>query len=298
MRTIEFLRDPAVAHIYLYAALAALPVVLACGILSVVVVVKRLGFVGQGVSHSAFGGIGVAALLAAMGVLPTGTWEPAAQMGVVLLFCIGAALGMAAVSDRRTVPVDTAIGMFLVASMAIGAVLVQASRTIAERNGRTGMVQSWESILFGSITAAGPADIRLGLIIGAVVVGAAWWFRRPMMFWCFDEESAVAFGVPSRWMKTLLLVLLALAVVTAMKLAGVILATALLVLPGAAALKMTDRLRPALAWSCGFGCLSLIAGLVLSIETDWQAGPSVVLVLVALFAAATVGTRWRMGAAK
>lgn len=297
MRLIEFLRDPAVAEIYLHAALAAIPVVLACGVLSVIVVVKRLGFVGQGVSHSAFGGIGVAALLAALGMMPVGAWESAAQMMVVLVFCIGAALGMAAVSDRRTVPVDTAIGMFLVGSMAVGAVLVQVARGIAEGRGRVGMVQSWESILFGSITASGPADIRLGFLIAALVLGAAWWFRRPMMFWCFDEESATAFGVPTRGMKTLLLVLLALAVVTAMKLAGVILATALLVLPGATALKLTDRLRPALAWSCGVGMLSLFGGLVLSIETDWQAGPSVVLVLLGLFALAMgLGAVRRAGA--
>lgn len=295
MRTIEFLRDPAVASIYAHALLAALPVMLACGVLSVLVVVKRLGFVGQGVSHSAFGGIGIAALLAALGVLPTGDLEGVAQLAVVLVFCIASALGMAAVSDRRTVPVDTAIGLFLVASMALGAVLVQASRGIAERAGRTGMVQSWESILFGSITAAGPADIALGCIIGAVVVGGAWWFRRPMMFWCFDEDSALAFGVPAGRMKVLLLVLLALTVVTAMKLAGVILATAMLVLPGATALKITDRLWPALGWSCGCGLVSLIAGLVLSIETDWQAGPSVVLVMVALFAGAMIVGKLRSG---
>lgn len=283
MRTLEFLRDPAMREIYFHAALAGLPLVLACAVLSVLVVVKRLGFVGQGVSHSAFGGIGVAALCSAWGFLPDGAWAGPAHLALVLVFCIVAALGMAAVSDRRTVPVDTAIGMFLVGSMAVGAILVQLARGVAERAQRPGMVQSWESILFGSITAAGSADVALSVLSGAIVLTVLWWVRRPLLFWSLDEESAAAFGIRARRVKALLLILLAVAVVTAMKLAGVILATALLVLPGAAALKLTDRLYGAVARSCGIGVTALVVGLVVSIETDWQAGPSVVMVMVLCF---------------
>lgn len=278
MKTVQLLTDPDYAdmrHIVLIAMVAGLSVVVMCGILSPLVVIKRLGFVGQGVSHSAFGGIGIAAVLGAAGwIVPGG----GAEFAVIVAFCIAAALGMASVSDRRTTPVDTAIGMFLVGSMALGAVLVQASGTQA----------SWESILFGSILVAGEREAIAGWVLACAISLAAWWWRRPMLFWTFDEESASAFGVPAKRMKLTLMILLTLAVVTAMKLAGVILATALLVLPGAIALRLSDRLWSVMALSVGAGVVGLLGGFVASIEFNWQAGPSMVLVLTLLFAAAAV----------
>ncbi|MBS0195646.1 MAG: metal ABC transporter permease [Planctomycetes bacterium] len=299
MRTLEYFADPAMREMYLSALLAALPVVVTCGVLSVPVVVKRLGFVGQGVSHAAFGGVGVAALVGAFGLMPATEWNAAlAQMCIIVAFCGAAALGIAAVSDRRAMPVDTAIGVFLVASMAVGAVLVQVSRGVAEQRGHPGMVQSWESILFGSVIGAGWGEVVISAAVCCIVLGTLWWWRRPLTFWALDEESARAFGVPGGRMKTILMLLLAVAVVAAMKLAGVILATALLVLPGATALKLTVRLRRAVVLACVLGIGGLLAGLVLSIETDWQTGPSVVLVLTVLFFAVTLAkSRGVLGAA-
>lgn len=272
------------------ALLAGLSVVVMCGVLSVLVVVKKLGFVGQGISHSAFGGIGLASLLAAAGWIPEGTLV---QLAVVVLFCIGAALGISAVSDRRTVPVDTAIGMFLVGSMALGALLTQISQGVAASNGRIGVVQSWESILFGSILTAGMSDVVAGWLVCGLVLLIAWWKRRPMLFWAFDEDAATAFGVPGRTIKMLLMILLALAIVVAMRLAGVVLATALLVLPGATALKLTDRLWPVVGLSVLTGILGLVGGLVLSAEMNWQPGPCVVLVMTLLFSAAVIASKVR-----
>jgi zinc transport system permease protein len=286
VRTLEYLTDPALREIYLFGMLAGLAVVIMCGPLSVFVVVKRLGFVGQGVSHSAFGGVGLAALLVAAGIVPQGgPW----QLAIIVAFCVAAALGMAAISDRRTVPVDTAIGLFLVGSMAVGAILVHESLSIAERAGRTGLVQSWESILFGSIFGANERDAATGWSIAAVVLAAMFWFRRALVFWAIDEDSARAFGVQTRFIKTLLMVLLALAVVVAMQLAGVVLATALLVLPGAAALKLSSRLTVVTVLSIIIGVLGLVGGLVLSFELNWPPGPSVVLMLTAFFALAAAG---------
>lgn len=278
METYALLTDPDLAdmrHIVLTALVAGLSVTVMCGILSPLVVVKKLGFVGQGVSHSAFGGIGIAAVLGATGWINPGG---AAEFAVIVAFCIAAALGMASVSDRRTTPVDTAIGLFLVGSMALGAVLVQAS----------GSQTSWESILFGSILVAGEREAMAGWALASAIALAAWWWRRPMLFWTFDEDSAAAFGVPAKRMKLTLMILLTLAVVTAMKLAGVILATALLVLPGAIALRMSDRLWTVVALSVGAGVAGLVGGFIASIELNWQAGPSMVLVLTLMFALTAV----------
>lgn len=280
MPIVEALRDPVMRQIYLTAFLAGLAVVVMCGVLSVLVVVKRLGFVGQGVSHSAFGGIGVAAVIGALGLAPDGGLV---QLGIVLAFCIAAALGMAAVSDRRRLSLDAAIGLFLVGSMAAGAILVQEARGIAERAGRSASVQSWESILFGSIITADGRDAAVAWAVAGVVVVGAWVVRRPMLFWCLDEETARAFGVPTGAMKVVLMVLLSLAVVVAMKLTGVVLATALLVLPGATALRLSARLWPVLGISVVCGIIGLVGGLCLSLAMNWQPGPAVVVVLTGVF---------------
>lgn len=107
-----------------------------------------------------------------------------------------------------------------------------------------------------------------------------------MLFWVFDEDSAPAFGVPVRAMRTLTMILLAAAIVIAMRLAGVVLATALLVLPGATALKLSRRLTSTIAISIACGLIGLILGLAVSFKLDWQPGPCIVLVLTALFALA------------
>ncbi len=267
-----------------YALVAGLAVVTMCAVLSVLVVVKRLGFVGQGVSHSAFGGVGVASIVAVYfpASLGVGVFE-ALQFGIIVAFCIGAALGMAGVSRGRRVTEDTAIGLFLVGSMALGAILLQTSGTLAARAGRPPTAQSWESILFGSILLVSEQETIAAWIIAAAVIGTAWWVRRPLLFWAFDEESAPAFGVRTEAMRTVLMVLLAIAIVVAMRLTGVILATALLVLPGAIALRVCRRLWPTVAASVGAGIIGLVGGLVLSLWRDWPTGPCVVAVLTGLF---------------
>ena len=290
MRITDYLSDPDMRAMTLDALAAGAGVVVMCSLLSPLVVVKRLGFVGQGVSHAAFGGIGVAAILGALGLISPGS---PMEVAVIAAFCILSAVVIAGLSNRRAVPEDTAIGIVLVGSMALGAILVQAAPRIAAAEGLTYAPRSWESILFGSLLAAGGAEAATSLILAAIVVAAVALLRRPMLFFAFDEDSARAFGVPTRVLRVSLMVLLALAVVSATRVAGVVLATALLVFPGAVALRVTDRLRTALAVSLGAGLVSLVAGVALAIELDWQAGPSVVLILAALLLGATVIGRLR-----
>jgi ABC-type Mn2+/Zn2+ transport system permease subunit len=283
VKTLEYLADPDLRELVLWPLLAGLPVVVMCGVLSVMVVVKRLGFVGQGVSHSAFGGVGVAAVLAALGLA---TGAGLGQFAVIVAFCVAAALGMAAVSDRRATPVDTAIGLFLVVSMAGGALLVQLAPEIARDRGVVLAQQSWESILFGSVMVTSRFDTLAAWIVAGAVLAAAWFVRRPMLFWVFEEETARAFGVRAGVIKALTMIILALAVVVAMRVAGVVLATALLVLPGATALRLSERLARVVAWSVAVGVLGLVGGVVGAIEFNLQPGPAVVLVMAAAFALA------------
>ncbi len=296
MRTLEYLADPTLRAIYAPGLIAGLATALLCGIVSPLVVVKRMGFIGQGISHAAFGGVGVAALLAAWGVCGSGGL---AEFAVILTFCMLAALGMAALADpaassgapRRTAPAtseDTAIGVYLVGSMALGAVLVQVARDHAIGAGHPADARPWESILFGSVLLAGPGEAVLAWIALAVVAAALWLARRPLLLWAVDDQAARVMGAPASLTRAGFTVLLAVVVVSAMKVAGVVLASALLVLPGAAALRLADRLGAVLAVSCMLSLGAAIGGLVVALETNWPPGPCVVGAALVAFIVASV----------
>lgn len=289
-----------------------LAIAMVCSVLSPVVVLRRLSFVGQGISHAAFGGIGVAALLVTLGAGTVRLWSasPVGQFAVVLLFCMACAVLIAWLTDRGAAQADTAIGIVLVGSMTIGAILIQRASEIQatpawrasaaawrEANPGAGLtIQGWESILFGSIVAVDWRDAAIAGAVAAGILAVLWWSRRPMLFWAFDEPAAPAFGVRAAAMKYLLVVLLTLAIVTAMRLAGVVLATALLVLPGAAALRVSDRLGRVMLLSVGAGLLGVLGGLVLAFEADTMPpGACIVAVLVLVFGVARLAQAARAG---
>ncbi|MDX2116924.1 MAG: metal ABC transporter permease [Planctomycetota bacterium] len=295
MNTFSYLTDPSIRGLYWPGVLTGIAIALLCAPLSVLVVLKRLAFIGQGISHAAFGGVGLAAVLGlfgasgtlAAGAFGAGLSESAAgllQFVIITAFCVGAAVLVGAMSGRGT-RADTAIGIVLVASMALGAVLFHRARANT----------SWESILFGSILNVGFADVLRAAIIGGAGLLALWWGRRAVLFWAFDEPAALAFGVRTTAAKYLVLTLLAIATVAAMKLAGVVLATALLVLPGATALQLSARLARVMVLSVLVALVGVVGGLVVSFELNAQAGACIVLCLVAQFAAAllagTLATR-------
>jgi len=285
METLDFLFGPGATM--RPAAMAALAVALLCGMLSPLVVLRRLAFVGQGVSHAAFGGVGVAAVLGLFAA-GGGTASLLGAWGVVALFCVAAALGMGALSRRTGVSEDTAIGVLLVASMALGFLLLQLQR------GRAGsQAVSVEGFLFGQVATIGTLEATMAWTVLAISFVTLWAARRPLLFWAFDEPMAESVGVRVGGIQALLMVLLAVAVVVTMQLAGVILATAMLVLPGATALQLTRRWGTTLVLSVGVGVLGVSLGLVASFETDWQPGPNIALAYVALFALARGWTHLR-----
>lgn len=281
MKTLQYLTGP-LADAYWPGVVALLVVGAVCSVLSVLVVLKRMAFIGQGVSHAGFGGVGVAA---ALGVAMSGP----ATLAIVAAFCLGAAFLIAALARRRDTEPDTAIGIVLVASMALGSVLLHIAPSLHPG----ARLPGWESVLFGSLLFSGWSDAAACAAGAGAIAIPLVWFRRPLKFWAFDEAGAEAMGVNTRAMGLLALGAVALAVVLAMKVVGVVLATALLVLPAAIALLLTDRWRSALGWSLFAGVGGAIAGLALSFEADWPPGAAVVLALAAMYGAARL---WSMRA--
>lgn len=255
--------------------LTLLVVAMVCSLLSVIVVLKRMAFVGQGVSHAGFGGVGLAAALGLAASTP-------AMLAIVLAFCLCSAFLIASLSRRRDTEPDTAIGIVLVGAMALGSVLLHMAHQLhpADR------VPGWEGVLFGSILFSGWSDALWSVLVATLILVLAAWYRRPVTAWAFDEPGAEAMGVPVGRVRVLVLTLITLAIVLAMKVVGVVLATALLVLPAATAISLTDRWRTTLVGSLLVAVLGSVAGIVVSFEADWPPGAAVVLALVAIYALA------------
>lgn len=300
MNTVRFLTDPATAGAYWPIILAGLGIAVCTSALSVVVVLKRLAFIGQGVSHAGFGGVGLAFALGITGVAAVGAspGQVAVQelglLAILLVFCIASALGIARLSRSGKTGPDTAIGIVLVVGMAVGALLLQMADGRAERAG-IAPPPEMEEVLFGSLASVGWVDAAIAWTAAVVCVVTLAGVRRSLLFAAFDESAAESFGLPVERLRSILLVLLAIAIVVTMRLAGVVMATAMLVLPGATALRLNARLSSVLVWSLVVAVVGTLGGLVLSFETGWQPGPAIVFVLVAVFAAVCSVGRLRSG---
>jgi len=288
MQTIEYLQNPDLRDQFLPAIIAGCALGVLCSLLSVLVVLKRMAFIGQGISHAAFGGIGIAAAVGVAGSSAAGA--SLATFFIVLAFCLGSGLLIAALSKRAGESggtnagkeADTIIGIVLVAAMSFGAILLHRFST---------KTVSWETFLFGSILEVYWTDAIIAWVVALATVATLFITRRKLIFWAFDPATARAMGVPDRAMNVLLLLLVSVATVTAMKLAGVVLATALLVLPGATALRLAWRGARVLLLAGVISVVGVLAGLVLSFELNWLPGATIVTVLSVVYAVAWAITR-------
>ena len=285
---------------FVYPFFAGLALTAACSLLSVLIVLKRLAFIGQGITHAGFGGIGLAAFLALSGWMRDAT---------IFVFCVGAGVAIALLSRGRKVMIDTAIGVLLVVAMGLGVLLDQLRVQLrgeawyrALTGGRAVPATQWEGVLFGNLLYVQRADMWVAIACSAAVVAILALLLREISFYAFDETVSRVFGVRATLLHYLVLTMIAGLIVVSMKLAGLILVTALLILPGATALLLSRRLLPVALLSVVVGEAAMVTGYLASLRLmggRLSPGPIIVLVLSLLFAAALGWNRaaMRRGAA-
>ena len=252
------------------ALVAGIMVSLLCGMLSVFVILRRMAFIGVGISHSAFGGVALGFLLA-VNPLWTG-----------IGFAVLVALAIEWVQTHSRVEEDTAIGIFFAASMALGLVFLHLSHTYN--------VDVF-GFLFGNILAIGTKQLVEISLVTAVVLALTLAFYKELVFLSFDEEMAWVSGVPVRALRYLFLVMLALVVIISIYLVGIILVAALLVIPGATAQNLTGHIRSMILTSAAVALGSAVGGLLLSCLLDFPTGATIVL-LLALAYLLTIAVPW------
>lgn len=240
-----------------------------CGLVGVYVVLRSLSYIGHGLSHAVFGGAAAAAVANVNYFLGAGAWG------------IASGLMIGRVTRRKLLSADAAIGIVTTASFAAGIVLFnkfgQARRSI-------------DAVLFGDILGVARSDvyavIGVGLGVLIVIVGA----YRPLLYATFDSEVARVTGGRPDLLDAVLMVMLSLTVLVTMRVIGVLLISALLVLPASTARMLTDSFARMLVIAPILGALTSFVGMNLSYHVNTSPGATVILINAAVFLVAFLAT--------
>ena len=260
--TVYFLLEPFEFQFFRYGLLAAVMVGGVGGLVGVYVVLRRMSYIGHGLSHAVFGGAVVSYLLRWNFYLGAGAW------GFL------AALLINATARKRQIGADAAIGIVTTASFALGVALISRTRSFT---------RDFEAALFGNVLGVERADLYIiaGVTVATLVLIG--FFYKPLLFTTFDPEVATAYGVPTDRMETLLALILAATIIASMNVMGVTLIAASLVIPPITARLLTDSFRRLLVLSTAIGALCGFAGMMLSWYLNASSGATIVLFAAFLF---------------
>lgn len=253
------------------AFLAGFIVGLVCSVMGVFVVLRGLAFIGAGISHSAYAGVAIGLLFGVSPLISS------------LVFCSAVACSVGYVSRLGKIKEDTSIGIFFAASMALGVFLMSFNK-----------ISGYDlyAYLFGSILTISNSELFYSTGLGVLVLIFVTTFYKEFLAIVFDEELALISGIPSLALSYLLLVLVSVAVVASIKLVGLVLVSALIVIPPATALQIARDFKGVMLWSCIVGVASTEIGLVLAYLTDTPPGATIVLFATLLFLISAISRRF------
>ena len=243
-----------------------------CGLIGVYVTLRGMSYIGHGLSHAIFGGYAAAPLLGIPVVLGAGAWG------------LASALAISAVARTRRIGADAAIGVVTTASFALGVALLT-------KFGNKG--PAFDALLFGSINGVSGGDLLLlcaALLFAAAVFTVLY---RAFLFSTFDPEVADVSGVSVRRMDALLMLVLSVSILATLKIIGVTLVAATLVIPAVVARMLSDSFSRMLWISTGLGAAAGAVGMYLSFQLAIPSGTTIVLVNAVAFVLVLAVTRGR-----
>jgi len=258
-----WLLDPYTSQFMRRALLAAILVGVLCPVVGVWVVLRRLAFLGDAMSHSSLAGVATAYLLGAS--IVAGALLAGLVMGLLV----------AVLGARRRLHDDAAIGVVETVLFATGLLLIA-------RNDNVGV--DLTHFLLGQITTVDDHDLLLSGALTALVLAAAALLGRDLLWATFDPVHARGVGVPDRLVRTVVLAMVSIAVVVSLQTVGLLMSIAILVTPAASARLCTHRVSTMTALAVSLGVASTVGGLTLSYHLGTPPGATIALVAAAGFA--------------
>ncbi|MBN1574685.1 MAG: metal ABC transporter permease [Deltaproteobacteria bacterium] len=242
----------------------------ACAVLGVFLVLRRYALIGHGLTHVAFGGVAVGLLL---GGQPF--WS-------ALIITIISSVGILKLQERVKIHADVAIGVVSAVGMATGILIASAAR---------GFNVDLMSYLFGSILTIGKEEFWASLMISVVIVVFIIIFYHKLFAMTFDGETAMVMGINVGRFNYFFAVVTGLLVVVGMRLVGLLLVSALIILPAVTSLQVSKSFRWSLVIAALTAIVSVFFGIFFSYHLDLPTGGTIVMINFILFLAAYL-TKW------
>jgi zinc transport system permease protein len=247
----------------LRALLAALLLAPACAFLGVFVTARRMSFFSDTIAHGALAGVAL------------GVWLGMADLTApMILFSLLVAAALIWIKENTELMTDTIMALLLSGSVALGIIILSILR------GSPAQIQSY---LFGDILAVGPQDVAFAATLAVLVFFGLFWRLSDISLLSAHEEMAYVCGVRVKLLNYLFILLLTIAVALTIRLLGIILVTALIVVPPSIARNISRNLRQQIVLSIAAGLLGGIAGIFASYHLDVPCGPAIVLTLILFF---------------
>lgn len=244
------------------AFLVGIIIAILSSVLSTFIVLKKYSLIGDGLAHTAFGGLALGYYLGL---------EP---LWVAAVTVILGSMGITKATRSAKISSDAAIALFLQLGLASGIVLLSLAR---------GFGVNLESLLFGSILLVNTEEIITATVVLLVTLAVVFFFYKELVYVSFDEIQARAAGMRTWFFDYLISGLAAIAVIASIPIVGVLLISALLVLPGITSLQVSRSFRETVLLSPLFALLSVVIGLILSIVLDTASGATIVVTGLLIF---------------
>ncbi len=258
MDFIELLSYPFFQNALLGSLLASI----ACGIIGVYVVIRRLVFISGGITHASLGGLGMGFYFG---------WNPILS---AMIFSILSAFGIEWLSARQGVREDSAIGTFWSLGMAIGIIFIYM---------KPGFAPNLNDYLFGNILTITSTDILWLSVLSLVLVIVFLLFRREILYTAFDSEFAKTRQLPVNLVKYGMMMFIAITIVLSIRLVGIVMLMSLLTVPQMTANLFTSNFVKMILLSIFIGFVGCFVGLFLSAVLDVPSGVFIIFTQIVLF---------------
>ncbi|WP_025026609.1 metal ABC transporter permease [Caldalkalibacillus mannanilyticus] len=238
-------------------------------ILGVFLVVRRLSMIADALSHITLSGIAFSMLLSKMFGMYLGWLASLNPIYMGMLFSVMGALSIEKLRRTYKHYEEIAIPIIMAAGIGFGVVFISMAN---------GFNVDLFNYLFGSIIAIRRSDMITILLVGISVILFVLLFYKELLSLSFDEEHAKITGIPRKSVHFLFIIVVALVIASSMRIVGILLVSALMVLPVAASIKIAKSFKQSMLYSVLFGQIAVLLGLYLSFEWNWAPGGTIVII--------------------
>lgn len=240
-------------------------------LIGIFLVLRRYSLIADTLSHISLAGVAMAFLFG---------WNPIiTTIGVTTL----SSIGIEKLRNTKNVYGESALALFLSGGLALATVLLSIGK---------GFNSNLLNYLFGSIVTVTSNDIITISILAVIIVILLVLFYKELVYITFDEESAKVSGLPVRFINTLFIILVALTVSLAIPIIGILLITALIVIPVVTALQLRKSFKKTILYSEIISIFSVVSGIFISYHFNLSTGGTIVLLMLGIFLMVMLSKRY------